>query len=196
MSLLKVDNLAVTAAGSSTALLGPLNFELAAGEKLGIIGESGSGKSLTALSIMGLLPDGVRASGSVTVDGHEVVGTRDARIRPLRGKTMAMVFPRNGRMRASRVPTTSWPSTVTEPLARTPSGKSPMMDSAVSDFPEPDSPIMPSFSPAASSKLSGPRRAVLDPAAVTARLSTLSRLIARILSGGDRGGHGGRRQAG
>ena len=58
MSLLKVDNLAVTAAGSSTALLGPLNFELAAGEKLGIIGESGSGKSLTALSIMGFCPMG------------------------------------------------------------------------------------------------------------------------------------------
>ncbi|WP_293821822.1 ABC transporter ATP-binding protein [uncultured Corynebacterium sp.] len=92
MSLLKVDGLAVTAAGSTTALLGPLSFELAAGEKLGIIGESGSGKSLTALSIMGLLPDGVRASGSVTVDGHEVVGARDAHIRTLRGKTMAMVF--------------------------------------------------------------------------------------------------------
>ena len=92
MSLLHVDNLTVTAPGSTTALVGPLNFELAAGEKLGIIGESGSGKSLTALSIMGLLPDGVRASGSVTVDGHEVVGARDARIRPLRGKTMAMVF--------------------------------------------------------------------------------------------------------
>ena len=92
MSLLHVDNLTVTAPGSTTALVGPLNFELAAGEKLGIIGESGSGKSLTALSIMGLLPDGVRASGSVTVDGYEVVGARDARIRPLRGKTMAMVF--------------------------------------------------------------------------------------------------------
>ena len=92
MSLLHINNLTVTATGSTTALAGPLNFELAAGEKLGIIGESGSGKSLTALSIMGLLPDGVRASGSVTVDGHEVVGARDARIRPLRGKTMAMVF--------------------------------------------------------------------------------------------------------
>ncbi|MDV2430759.1 ABC transporter ATP-binding protein [Corynebacterium tuberculostearicum] len=92
MSLLHVDNLTVTATGSTTALVGPLNFELAAGEKLGIIGESGSGKSLTALSIMGLLPDGVRASGSVTVDGHEVVGARDTRIRPLRGSTMAMVF--------------------------------------------------------------------------------------------------------
>ncbi len=92
MSLLKVNGLAVTAAGSTTALLGPLNFELAAGEKLGIMGESGSGKSLTALSIMGLLPDGVRASGSVTVDGHEVIGAGDARVRPLRGTTMAMVF--------------------------------------------------------------------------------------------------------
>ncbi|MCZ9306507.1 ABC transporter ATP-binding protein [Corynebacterium sp. c8Ua_181] len=92
MSLLNVDNLAVTTAAPTTALLGPINFKLAAGEKLGIIGESGSGKSLTALSIMGLLPDGVRASGSVTVDGHEVVGARDAHIRTLRGKTMAMVF--------------------------------------------------------------------------------------------------------
>lgn len=92
MSLLHVDNLTVTATGSTTALLGPINIELAAGEKLGIIGESGSGKSLTALSIMGLLPDGVRASGSVTVDGTEVIGARDARIRPLRGSTMAMVF--------------------------------------------------------------------------------------------------------
>ena len=92
MSLLHVDNLTVTATGSTTALLGPINVELAAGEKLGIIGESGSGKSLTALSIMGLLPDGVRATGSVTVDGTEVIGARDARIRPLRGKTMAMVF--------------------------------------------------------------------------------------------------------
>ena len=92
MSLLHVDDLTVTATGSTTALLGPINVELAAGEKLGIIGESGSGKSLTALSIMGLLPDGVRANGSVTVDGTEVIGARDARIRPLRGKTMAMVF--------------------------------------------------------------------------------------------------------
>ena len=92
MSLLHVDDLTVTATGSTTALLGPINIELAAGEKLGIIGESGSGKSLSALSIMGLLPDGVRASGSVTVNGHEVVSARDARIRPLRGKTMAMVF--------------------------------------------------------------------------------------------------------
>ncbi len=92
MSLLHVDDLTVTATGSTTALLGPINVELAAGEKLGIIGESGSGKSLTALSIMGLLPDGVRASGSVTVDGTEVIGARDARIRPLRGSTMAMVF--------------------------------------------------------------------------------------------------------
>ena len=73
MSLLHINNLTVTATGSTTALVGPLNFELAAGEKLGIIGESGSGKSLTALSIMGLLPDGVRASGSVTVDGLSLI---------------------------------------------------------------------------------------------------------------------------
>lgn len=90
MSLLSVRDLSLSASESS--LVGPLSFELKAGEKLGIIGESGSGKSLTALSIMGLLPSGIAAAGEITVADHQIVGARDAAIRPLRGKTMSMVF--------------------------------------------------------------------------------------------------------
>ena len=90
MSLLSVRDLSLSASESS--LVGPLSFDLEAGEKLGIIGESGSGKSLTALSIMGLLPTGISATGEVTVADHQIIGARDSAIRPLRGKTMAMVF--------------------------------------------------------------------------------------------------------
>lgn len=90
MSLLSVRDLSLSASESS--LVGPISFDLEAGEKLGIIGESGSGKSLTALSIMGLLPTGISATGEVTVADHQIIGARDSAIRPLRGKTMAMVF--------------------------------------------------------------------------------------------------------
>ena len=62
-------------------LVGPLNFSLDAGESLGIIGESGSGKSLTALSIMGLLPKNLRAEGSIEFGGRELVGLRDRQVR-------------------------------------------------------------------------------------------------------------------
>ena len=60
-------------------VLDHVSFTLERGERVGIIGESGSGKSLTALSIMGLAdqPGLPPASGSVTVDGIEMVGTRD-----------------------------------------------------------------------------------------------------------------------
>jgi peptide/nickel transport system ATP-binding protein len=48
---------------SVNSLVRDVSFEIGAGERVGLIGESGSGKSLTALSIMGLLPDELRASG-------------------------------------------------------------------------------------------------------------------------------------
>ncbi|MDK8799619.1 ABC transporter ATP-binding protein [Corynebacterium coyleae] len=67
-----------------------ITFHIAPGERVGIIGESGSGKSVTALSIMGL--SDLPATGSITVNGTEMVGTRDRVRRRVRGNTVAMVF--------------------------------------------------------------------------------------------------------
>jgi len=89
MSLLRVTDLSVrTAAGR--ALLTDLNFELAAGARLGLIGESGSGKSVTSLAVTGLLGAGLTSSGSMHLDGVEVVGERN--LVPLRGRVASVVF--------------------------------------------------------------------------------------------------------
>ncbi|MDO5668723.1 MAG: ABC transporter ATP-binding protein [Corynebacterium sp.] len=73
-------------------LLDGISFNVGRGERVGLIGESGSGKSLTALSIIGLLPRGLSASGSIALDGRELIGLSDRRMRPLRGKVVSMVF--------------------------------------------------------------------------------------------------------
>lgn len=75
---------------SIDGILHDITFHIAPGERVGIIGESGSGKSVTALSIMGL--SDLPATGSITVNGTEMVGTRDRVRRRVRGKTVAMVF--------------------------------------------------------------------------------------------------------
>ncbi|MFI7704013.1 ABC transporter ATP-binding protein [Nonomuraea sp. NPDC049480] len=75
-------------------LVEDVDFTIRAGERVGLIGESGSGKSLTALSVMGLLPEGLRATGSVRLAGvdHDLVGADEARMSRVRGKEIAMVF--------------------------------------------------------------------------------------------------------
>ncbi|KAB2703593.1 MULTISPECIES: ATP-binding cassette domain-containing protein [Brucella] len=88
--LLNVENLHIETAGRS--LVSGVSLSVGQGERVGLIGESGSGKSLTALAIMGLLPDGMRASGSITLDGHQVIGARDRELVPLRGQSIATVF--------------------------------------------------------------------------------------------------------
>ncbi|MFG1913112.1 ABC transporter ATP-binding protein [Kribbella sp. NPDC048928] len=77
-----------------TALVSDVDLTVGAGERVGLIGESGSGKSLTALSILGLLPEDVRADGSVRLDGvdHELVGADERRMSRVRGRDIAMVF--------------------------------------------------------------------------------------------------------
>ena len=75
-------------------LVQDVSFSLAAGERVGLIGESGSGKSLTALALMGLLPEGVRATGSVRLAGmdDDLVGASERALSQVRGRRMAMVF--------------------------------------------------------------------------------------------------------
>jgi len=96
--VLELRDLSVSVRGSDTptaagrTLLAPLSLTLGAGERVGLIGESGSGKSLTALAISGLLPSGLASSGSVRLGGAEVVGTREKLLVPLRGRASSMVF--------------------------------------------------------------------------------------------------------
>ncbi|GAA0944714.1 ABC transporter ATP-binding protein [Nonomuraea longicatena] len=73
-------------------LVREVSFSLAPGERVGLIGESGSGKSLTALALMGLLPDGVTATGTATLGGTDLVGVPERRLKGLRGRTASMVF--------------------------------------------------------------------------------------------------------
>ncbi|MGD2204061.1 ABC transporter ATP-binding protein [Microbacterium maritypicum] len=90
MSILDVSGLTVRSGAG--ALVRDVSFSLAPGERLGLIGESGSGKSLTSLAVTGLLPDALSASGSVLLDGRQVIGARDADLRPLRGPVAQIVF--------------------------------------------------------------------------------------------------------
>ena len=90
MALLEVRNLALTI--GATEILKDIDLSVDAGEILGIIGESGSGKSMTALSIMQLLPTGSQTRGSIRLDGTEVLNLPDAEMRKIRGGIAGMVF--------------------------------------------------------------------------------------------------------
>ncbi|MGJ6964427.1 ATP-binding cassette domain-containing protein [Streptosporangium sp. G11] len=96
MSLLDVTGLRVRSADGHDLVRG-LSFAIDPGERLGLIGESGSGKSLTALAIIGLLPSGMTASGSVVLDPpgagpSQVVGASERRLNGLRGRAASVVF--------------------------------------------------------------------------------------------------------
>ncbi|SFP87706.1 ABC-type dipeptide/oligopeptide/nickel transport system, ATPase component [Amycolatopsis arida] len=75
-----------------TRLVRDVDLTVGPGERVGLIGESGSGKSLTAAAVMGLLPEELTATGSVTLAGEELVGAAEARLSRLRGRKMGMVF--------------------------------------------------------------------------------------------------------
>ena len=88
--LLRVSGLSIDA--GAARLVNSVSFSVAPGERVGLIGESGSGKSLTSLALTGLLPAGLTASGSVRLGGVETVGATDATLKPLRGAALGMVF--------------------------------------------------------------------------------------------------------
>ncbi|MDN3480885.1 ABC transporter ATP-binding protein [Arthrobacter sp. APC 3897] len=90
--LLEVADLSVSA--GSRVLVKGFSLSLARGERVGLIGESGSGKSLTAGALTGLLPEELRTTGSVRLDGvpHDLVGASDRQMSRIRGRRTGMVF--------------------------------------------------------------------------------------------------------
>jgi oligopeptide transport system ATP-binding protein len=89
--LLEVRDLTVTF-GARPPAVRDVSFELAPAQRLGLIGESGSGKSLTALAVLGLLPDDASLAGSIRLSGRELVGLPERQLARVRGQQVAMVF--------------------------------------------------------------------------------------------------------
>ncbi|WP_293864029.1 ABC transporter ATP-binding protein [uncultured Alsobacter sp.] len=89
--VLSIENLSI--AVGDRVLAEDVSLSIGAGEMVGLVGESGCGKSVTALSIMRLLPPPVRISaGRIAIDGTDVLSLRDAPLRTLRGDRVAMIF--------------------------------------------------------------------------------------------------------
>lgn len=94
--LLKVENLRIelTTRAGIAPVIDDLSFELGAGESISFVGESGCGKSMTALGIMGLLPEkiGRVAAGSIAFEGEELSTASEKRMREIRGNDISMIF--------------------------------------------------------------------------------------------------------
>jgi oligopeptide/dipeptide ABC transporter ATP-binding protein len=90
MSVLAVDDLRVALGG--IALLDGISLRVNAGETLAVVGESGCGKSLLALSVMGLLPRGMRAAGRIALAGQNLLGLPERALCGVRGRDIGMVF--------------------------------------------------------------------------------------------------------
>lgn len=91
--LLTVKNLSLALKKGQRPLVENLSFTLAENRVLGLIGESGSGKSLTCLAVMGLLPAIIRQTGGdILFRGKSLKNLPEPRMRAMRGKTMAMIL--------------------------------------------------------------------------------------------------------
>ena len=94
--LIEIENLKITFHGDRgriTHAVETVSFDLAPGVTLGLVGESGCGKSVIALAIMGLLPKGhSTVSGEVRFEGKNLLKEPDPVLRDLRGDRMAMIF--------------------------------------------------------------------------------------------------------
>jgi len=94
LQLLSISNLSVWFSGASglTPTLSSLRLALAPGQVIGLLGESGCGKTTTALAILGLLPAAARvASGSIRFAGRELLGSSEAEMRALRGAQISLI---------------------------------------------------------------------------------------------------------
>lgn len=93
--LLRIEDLRVeiTGRGRTVHALDGVDLDLAPGESLGIVGESGCGKTMTALSVLGLLPPGGRVTGGrILFDGTDLAAAPEPALRNVRGNTVGMVF--------------------------------------------------------------------------------------------------------
>ena len=92
--LLEVSNLGITlnTHRGPVQAVRDVSFTLARGETLGLIGESGSGKSITATALLGLLPNGASTQGSVRFGGQELLGLSDKAMCAIRGQRIGMIF--------------------------------------------------------------------------------------------------------
>ncbi|MFZ9709001.1 MAG: ABC transporter ATP-binding protein [Steroidobacteraceae bacterium] len=92
--MLEVDRLCVTfdTPDGAVPAVAEVSFRLERGECLGIVGESGAGKSQSLLALMGLLPSQAKISGTARFNGESLLDPRDSRAAALRGRQMAMIF--------------------------------------------------------------------------------------------------------
>src|ERR1700753_8496 len=95
-AVLEVKNLSVSLIAGNRKLvpvLQDLSFSVEAGQTAALVGESGCGKSMTALAIMRLLPEGfVITGGSILLEGEDILTLSPRRMRALRGNGMSMIF--------------------------------------------------------------------------------------------------------
>jgi peptide/nickel transport system ATP-binding protein len=94
MALLEVDHLHVklqTHRGPAYAVR-DVSFSLERGETLGLVGESGCGKTMTVMALMGLLPENAEVTGSIRFDGEELTTKSDAQMGDIRGNRIGMIF--------------------------------------------------------------------------------------------------------
>ncbi|UXI82325.1 ABC transporter ATP-binding protein, partial [Streptomyces vinaceusdrappus] len=89
--LLTLDHLTVRLPGAARPVLDDVTLRVAAGEVVGLVGESGSGKSTTAKAALGLLPGRAAATGTVRVDGTDVLALTGEELRRHRARTVAMI---------------------------------------------------------------------------------------------------------
>lgn len=92
MTLLKVGELTIRYRGSPEPVVSDLSFSIGKGESVGLVGESGAGKTQTALAIMGLLPGNARATGSIVCTNQEIVGASESELAKIRARHIAMIF--------------------------------------------------------------------------------------------------------
>ncbi|GLY88130.1 ABC transporter ATP-binding protein [Actinoallomurus iriomotensis] len=92
--LLRVAGLSVDLPGQDgpVRIIDDVSFDVRAGTTVGLIGETGSGKTMTAMSIIGLLPEDATVTGSIEFEGIDLVTAGQARLRSLRGHEISMIF--------------------------------------------------------------------------------------------------------